>query len=62
MAEEDPEAQRKASKNSTYDKQGKFFFDNFFFFFFHNYHFIGIHVYGDIFFFSFLRLLASVGE
>lgn len=34
MAEEDPEAQRKASKNSTYDKQGKFFFDNFFFFFF----------------------------
>lgn len=32
MAEEDPEAQRKASKNSTYDKQGMFFFDKFFFF------------------------------
>lgn len=27
MAEEDPEAQRKASKNATYDKQGEFYFD-----------------------------------
>lgn len=27
MAEEDPEGQRKAAKNSTYDKQGEFFFD-----------------------------------
>uniref|UniRef100_A0A8C9EPX6 Presenilin-1 n=1 Tax=Pavo cristatus TaxID=9049 RepID=A0A8C9EPX6_PAVCR len=29
MAEEDPEGQRKASKNSTYDKQGEFFFDKY---------------------------------
>lgn len=45
MAEEDPEAQRKATKNSTYDKQGESLTS------LYSCHLFGIHVYGDLGFF-----------